>query len=175
MIVEHLLRHASDTVHVRLVPEEGGFAATIADTLHHVVVLAAGPRSAAAGGATAEELALEIDGRPRRALVVRVRDRVLVALDGRVHAFETGEAARGTGHGGAGSNVVTAPMPGKVVAVLVATGDAVEPGQPLVVLEAMKMESTFAAEIAGVVRAVHAVAGALVDAGQVLVELEPAA
>jgi biotin carboxyl carrier protein len=48
-------------------------------------------------------------------------------------------------------------------------------GQPLVVLEAMKMESTLAAELEGRVRAVHAVAGALVDAGQVLVELEPPA
>jgi 3-methylcrotonyl-CoA carboxylase alpha subunit len=173
--MEHHLRQGSATLRVQLAPDGDAFSATLADRVHRIAVLATGPRLAAAGGATVEELALEIDGRPRRALVARVRDRILVALDGRVYAFETGEAARGTGHGGAGSNVVTAPMPGKVVAVLVAAGDAVTPGQPLVVLEAMKMESTLAAELEGRVRAVHAVAGALVDAGQVLVELEPAA
>ena len=66
-------------------------------------------------------------------------------------------------------------MPGKVVAVLVAEGDVVEVGQALVVLEAMKMESTLAAEVAGRVRAVRAVAGALVTAGDLLVEIEPSA
>jgi len=62
-------------------------------------------------------------------------------------------------------------MPGKVIAVLVAEGDAVEAGQPLVLVEAMKMETTLAAGIAGTVRRVAAQPGQLVDAGQVLVEV----
>jgi biotin carboxyl carrier protein len=66
-------------------------------------------------------------------------------------------------------------MPGTVIAVLVAVGDAVEAGQPVVVLEAMKMESTLVAEVAGRVGAVAALAGALVAGGDVLVEIEPAA
>jgi 3-methylcrotonyl-CoA carboxylase alpha subunit len=62
-------------------------------------------------------------------------------------------------------------MPGKVIAVLVADGDAVEAGQPLVLVEAMKMETTLSAEIAGRVQKVSAAPGQLVEAGQVLVEI----
>jgi biotin carboxyl carrier protein len=65
-------------------------------------------------------------------------------------------------------------MPGKVIAVLVAAGDTVEAGQPVVVLEAMKMESTLAAEVAGTVAAVSATPGATVGAGELLVEITPA-
>ncbi len=72
---------------------------------------------------------------------------------------------------GSGSATVKAPIPGKVVAVKVAEGDAVEPGQPLVVLEAMKMENELVAERAGTVRAVHVGAGETVDAGTALVEI----
>jgi len=73
---------------------------------------------------------------------------------------------------GGGSAMVVAPIPGKVVAVKVAEGDAVEPGQPLVVLEAMKMENELVAERAGTVRAVHVGPGETVDAGAALVEIE---
>ncbi len=149
--------------------------ATVNDASLALGAVSAGPRATAAGGATVEELHVEIDGRPRRALVARTRDRVLVALGGRVYAFATGEAARGAGAGGAASGTVVAPMPGKVVAVLVTAGDAVEPGQPLVVLEAMKMESTLVAEVAGTVKTVAAVAGTTVDGGALLVEITPAA
>ena len=107
----------------------------------------------------------------RRGLVARLRDRVLVTPDGLLYAFETGEAARAAGRGGGGSGLVTAPMPGKVIAVLVAAGDQVEAGQPLVLVEAMKMETTLAAEIAGRVRKVAVSPGQLVEGGQVLVEI----
>ena len=87
----------------------------------------------------------------------------------------TGDDARAGGSRGGGSGTVTTPMPGKVVAVLVATGDVVQAGQPLVVLEAMKMETTLAAEVAGSVTAVHAIVGAMVDAGATVVVIAPAA
>src|SRR6266576_3558950 len=147
--------------------EARGCAATVDGAAHRVARLAVGPRTTAAGGATVEELALEVDGRPHRALVARTRDRVLVAVAGRVWTFESGEEARGA-HGAAGSGAVSAPMPGKVVSVLVAEGQVVEVGQALVVLEAMKMESTLAAEVAGRVTAVRATAGASVAAGDLL-------
>jgi len=73
--------------------------------------------------------------------------------------------------GGSGASVVTAPIPGKVVAVKVAAGDEVEVGQSLVVLEAMKMENELTAEQAGKVAGIHVAAGDTVDAGTVLVEL----
>ena len=170
--METRLRLGPRTLAVSLVPEGDGWAATVDGAAHRVARLAAGPRTTAAGGATVEELALEVDGRPHRALVARTRDRVLVAVAGRVWTFESGEEAPGA-HGAPGSGAVTAPMPGKVVAVLVAEGDVVEVGQALVVLEAMKMESTLAAEVAGRVTSVRAVAGASVAAGDLLVEIAP--
>jgi biotin carboxyl carrier protein len=72
----------------------------------------------------------------------------------------------------AGPSRLAAPIPGKVVAVKVAVGDQVEPGQPLVVLEAMKMENELAAEQSGKVAAVHAAAGDTVEGGELLIELE---
>jgi biotin carboxyl carrier protein len=65
-----------------------------------------------------------------------------------------------------------APMPGLVVRVLVAQGQAVAPGQGLVVLEAMKMENELRSTTAGTVRAVTVATGQAVEKGQVLVEFE---
>jgi len=73
-------------------------------------------------------------------------------------------------HVAAGS--LTAPMPGSVVRVLVEVGAEVAAGQPLVVLEAMKMEHTVAAPAAGTVSAVGVTAGQQVDAGAVLVVVD---
>ncbi len=64
-----------------------------------------------------------------------------------------------------------APMPGKIIRIAVASGDAVESGQPLVVMEAMKMEHTVDAPRAGIVDAVRVVEGDQVDADQVLIVL----
>lgn len=70
-----------------------------------------------------------------------------------------------------GPSRLTAPIPGKVVKVNVAPGDEVVPGQPLVVLEAMKMENELAAEQVGRVTAVHVVDGDTVETGELLVEI----
>jgi acetyl-CoA/propionyl-CoA carboxylase biotin carboxyl carrier protein len=75
------------------------------------------------------------------------------------------------GHDAVGSSTVTAPMPGTVVRVLVAAGDAVGPRQPLVVLEAMKMETPLVSPYAALVQAVHVAEGDRVAGGAVLVEL----
>jgi acetyl/propionyl-CoA carboxylase alpha subunit len=69
-------------------------------------------------------------------------------------------------------SVVTAPMPGTVLAVHVAPGDTVEARRPLVVLEAMKMETPLLSPYDAVVRAVHVAPGDTVAGGAVLVELE---
>jgi pyruvate carboxylase len=67
---------------------------------------------------------------------------------------------------------VTAPMPGTVIKLLVASGDEVKARQPLVVLEAMKMETPLASPYDAVVRAVHVAEGDRVAGGALLVELE---
>jgi biotin carboxyl carrier protein len=71
-----------------------------------------------------------------------------------------------------GPSRLTAPIPGKVVAVKAAAGDEVAAGQSLVVLEAMKMENELAAEQPGRVVAVHVADGDTVESGQLLIELE---
>jgi acetyl-CoA/propionyl-CoA carboxylase, biotin carboxylase, biotin carboxyl carrier protein len=76
-------------------------------------------------------------------------------------------------HGpGAEQSSLSAPMPGTVIRVLVAEGDRVQPRQPLVVLEAMKMETPVVSPYEAVVRAVHVAEGDRVAGGSVLVELE---
>jgi len=174
MSTELHLRLGSRVLQVGTAPDGTGIAATVDGTAHRVRVLGRSG-SAAVAGASVEELALEVDGRPHRALVARLRDRVLVALAGRVYAFETGEAVTASGDRGGRSGTVVAPMPGKIVAVMVALGDTVEAGQPVLVLEAMKMETTLVAEVAGRVTALSAVAGTTVDAGAVLVAIAPPA
>lgn len=70
-----------------------------------------------------------------------------------------------------GDHAVAAPMPGRVVRVLVDPGDRVAAGQGLAVVEAMKMENEVAAPAAGVVSDVRAAPGDSVEAGGVLVTL----
>jgi acetyl/propionyl-CoA carboxylase alpha subunit len=74
-------------------------------------------------------------------------------------------------HAAAGESAVTAPMPGTVLRVLVAAGDKVEARQPLVVLEAMKMETPLVAPYEATVEAVHVAEGDVVAGGATLVEL----
>jgi acetyl/propionyl-CoA carboxylase alpha subunit len=69
-------------------------------------------------------------------------------------------------------SALTAPMPGTVIRLLVAEGDRVEPRQPLLVLEAMKMETPIVSPYEAVVRAVHVAEGDRVAGGTLLVELE---
>lgn len=71
-----------------------------------------------------------------------------------------------------GPSRLEAPIPGKVVKVHVSVGDEVVAGQPLVVLEAMKMENELTAEQAGKVTAIHVEPGQTVDTGEPLAELE---
>jgi len=80
-------------------------------------------------------------------------------------------AKRGGGSAGAGSREVRSPMPGRVVKVLVAVGDDVEAQQPVVIVEAMKMENELRALIAGKVESVHVKPGDAVDGSALLVRL----
>ncbi len=66
-----------------------------------------------------------------------------------------------------------APMPGKIVAVSVTVGDLVDHGQPVVILEAMKMENELKAPVGGRVNKVSAVVGSSVEKNELLIEIEP--
>jgi biotin carboxyl carrier protein len=71
-----------------------------------------------------------------------------------------------------GVQIIAATMPGKVVRVLVSPGDQVEAGQGLIVVEAMKMQNEMKAVRAGRVVTLAAVAGATVNAGEILATIE---
>lgn len=66
-----------------------------------------------------------------------------------------------------------APMPGKILELLVNEGDAVEAGQPVIILEAMKMENELKAPVAGTVSSLHVSENDNVEKNQSLLEIEP--
>jgi biotin carboxyl carrier protein len=92
---------------------------------------------------------------------------VPVTLNGRRHASSDGAGGRVKGE-----QKVVAPMPGRVVRVLVSEGDVVEARQPVVGIEAMTMETALRSPVAGRIREVAASAGTSVEAGRVLVVIE---
>ncbi len=113
--------------------------------------------------------AVVVPGKARGALGVHV--------NGRQVALTISESGRARVRGGAaahghGPQRLLAPMPGKVVKVLVRPGDAVEAGQGLIVVEAMKMENELRAAKAGRVASVAVTEGQSVDAGAVLAVVE---
>ncbi|MBK7357188.1 acetyl/propionyl/methylcrotonyl-CoA carboxylase subunit alpha [Propionivibrio sp.] len=160
------------------------------ETLHEVVVAyeADGWRLTLAGesvlargrmldsGQFAGQLAVELDDRRLIASVIAVTEKQIqkrhvflngatwvVLRDDPLHLVEAG----GTQGGG-----LTAPMPGKVVALLAAPGQTVEKGKPLLILEAMKMEHTVIAPKHGTVKAFCYAVGDQVVEGAELVEFE---
>ena len=88
-----------------------------------------------------------------------------------VNGRRTGRASADADGGAHGEQKIAAPMPGRVVRVLVAPGDEVQPRQPVVV-EAMKMENELRSPKDGRVKDVTVAAGAAVEAGRVLVVVE---
>jgi acetyl/propionyl-CoA carboxylase alpha subunit len=72
----------------------------------------------------------------------------------------------------AGLKIVSAPMPGLIVAVNCKPGDEIKKGEPLLVMEAMKMENDIRSPVAGKIEVVSVSAGENVDKGQTLVEFE---
>jgi biotin carboxyl carrier protein len=117
-----------------------------------------------------------MDGRSYDAHVEEAPGALVVTAGG--HRFEIEvrdprRLARGAARrGGEGPQTVAAPMPGKVVRVLVTAGSAVEAGQGLVVVEAMKMQNEMKAPRAGRVLTLPAKEGATVAAGEVLATIE---
>ena len=100
-------------------------------------------------------------------LLVGLRGRTIgVTVNGRRSAH-----AEGALHGH-GQVTIVAPMPGRVVRVLVAAGDEVDSRQPVVVVEAMKMENELRAPRAGHVKEIAVAPGTSVEAGRVLAVIE---
>ena len=140
-------------------------------------------------------VAVTVDGEPVDADVRRIPGGVSMRLDGKVYDVLVGGPAEAmdvaAGHlratasvesernrarkkkGGAGgdSSEVRAPMPGRIVKVLVAVGDTVEAGAPVIVVEAMKMENELRCERAGSIATIEVEEGQTVEGGSLLIKL----
>jgi len=117
---------------------------------------------------------LRLDGRPTRFLYERSGTKLRIALRGECFEFDlSGESRSKRGAGAHGNPETRSPMPGKVLQVTAKPGLEVSPGDPLLILEAMKMENVLTAEIAGTVKEVHVAAGDMVEPGKLLVLVEP--
>jgi biotin carboxyl carrier protein len=81
----------------------------------------------------------------------------------------------GAGGPGAGGGLLSSPMPGKIVKLLVKPGDPVQEGQTLLVMEAMKMQNELKTTTAGTVTTVHVQEGATVETGAALITVAPGA
>jgi biotin carboxyl carrier protein len=141
----------------------------------HTVVLDGQPLAVDARETGRHFLSLLIDGRSHEAGIEKRPGGYTVVLDDDVVVVDLAEAARGAAappKKAGGPARIVAPMPGKIVRVLVTAGQAVEAGQGLVVIEAMKMENELKAPRAGRIKDVPARDGQPVDAGAVLVVLE---
>ena len=121
------------------------------------------------GDAVVQVEVRRLEGRGRYALTIGGFRYEVEALDERSRVIRDITAAAA---GPAGPAPVVAPMPGLIVRVNVAPGDRVQAGQGLVVMEAMKMENELRTPAAGTVKAVLVEAGAAVEKGARLVELE---
>ncbi len=118
-----------------------------------------------------DQLCFEQHGVRRQTLAIRRGDTLHLRWQGELRSIKrldpiAAVAASHAHHGG-----LSAPMNGSIVRVLVAPGEHVESGTPLVVLEAMKMEHSIRAHLAGTVAALYCAEGEMVSEGTVLVEL----
>jgi 3-methylcrotonyl-CoA carboxylase alpha subunit len=123
-------------------------------------------------GRDAASITLEIDGRAERLATLSAGDDAIVHFDGRRHRFHAARAYGFEGVTERAADRVRAPMPGRIVAVQVQVGDTVAAEQPLLVMEAMKMELTLRAPCAAKIAELRANVGEFVEADTVLVRFE---
>ncbi|MGH6952648.1 MAG: biotin/lipoyl-containing protein, partial [Alphaproteobacteria bacterium] len=128
--------------------------------------------AARAARAADGDLLAELDGARVRATVVERGDELTVLIDGHAHRLTLHDPLAAAAALEAAPGGLNAPMPGKVLKVLVEEGARVARGAPLVVLEAMKMEHTITAPADGRVGRVKYKAGDQVDEGAELLVLE---
>ncbi|HYT06260.1 MAG TPA: biotin/lipoyl-containing protein [Rugosimonospora sp.] len=118
-----------------------------------------------------------VNGRAFEATVIPAAEGVLVRCGGReFHATifdpRAWRGGRGALFGAEGKQQVIAPMPGKVIRILVSPGEAVEADQGLVVVEAMKMQNEIRSPKAGTIERIFIREGQAVAAGEALVTID---
>lgn len=156
------------SVSVRLLSETGGVA-RYALTLGEAEPVEVEVTRPAAGGMT-----LLLDGASYDVGLVIDDDGFEIDVRGFPHALSVVDPRRKALRtaAGAGAGVVKTQMPGRIVRLLLAEGDTVAKGEPMLVVEAMKMENEIKAPRDGVIKRFAVAAGDIVEAKAVLVELE---
>jgi len=165
-----LIARLGDRVERVSIERQGArYRIVVGDRTHDVDVRSVGPvlRSLVVDGESHETTVLR-DGTDAWRIGWRGRSARVELVDPLTHLAEEAHADSGKHQ----RKVVVAMMPGRVVSVAVEEGAEVQPGAPLVVLEAMKMQNELQAEHAGRVRKVHVTAGQAVEGGDPLVEIE---
>lgn len=114
-----------------------------------------------------------IDGRPHRVVVARDGDRFFIHAHGRVWQVQPVDPLALSGADGAHADRIQAPMPGTVVSVAVAPGAIVAEGDPILVIESMKLETTIRAPHRATVDRLPVSTGDSFDKGAVLVGFAP--
>jgi biotin carboxyl carrier protein len=161
---------------MRLTAEVGGRRRTVEVRMRegrYTVILDGRPLDLDMQRTGAGFLSLLVAGRSHSVGLEKTAAGYMVRVSGQaidVALFE-GASAAASAHAASGAARVTAPMPGKIVRVLVEEGQEVEAGAPLVVIEAMKMENELRAPRGGRVEKLGARAGQAVEGGALLVEL----
>lgn len=122
-----------------------------------------------------ERVLRDADGRPTAAWIgPELRGERTIAVAGRDivgRARRELDAWLSAGDDAAGSGAVTVAMPGRVVKILAQVGEHVEKGQPVLIIEAMKMENEVKARRSGVVKGVNVAEGGSVEGGRILMEI----
>ncbi|MDP6934420.1 MAG: biotin/lipoyl-containing protein, partial [Myxococcota bacterium] len=138
--------------------------------LYRVVIDGGEPRQIAACRPVDDVLSLLIDNQSWEAGLCATESGYDVEILGAHHPVMVVDPRRAAlqTKSGAASGTLTCSMPGRVIRIMVQEGDPVEEGQPLVVIEAMKMENELRAPQAGQVRCIHVSSGDQLDAGAVL-------
>jgi 3-methylcrotonyl-CoA carboxylase alpha subunit len=111
------------------------------------------------------DILADLGGARFKATVVRHGDDLTIVTHGSSHRLTLHDPLAHAGEDRVDGGSLTAPMPGKIVALLVEAGSHVERGVPLVIMEAMKMEHTITAPRDGVIAEVHFTVGAVVNEG----------
>ena len=119
-----------------------------------------------------KRLQLELDGERIIVPVIIRHDSIALCLQGREWKFELHAAGQAEDHSAAAQGKLVAPMPGSIIALQVAVGDTVQPGDLLMVLEAMKMEHSIVASAEATVSEIFFAVGDQVEEGQQLLSLE---
>jgi 3-methylcrotonyl-CoA carboxylase alpha subunit len=154
-------RHGADDMTIDAAAEGGGWRLRLGDHEGH---------------ATAERLpdrrlAVALDGVRSTMRVLQHDAELAVFFDGESWHFTTVDPLAPPADADVRGGRLTAPMPGRVIQLMVAPGEAVRRGQAMMVIEAMKMEHTIAAPRDGVVQAVRYAAGDPVEEGAELIAL----